>query len=83
MKPLGVRLAIAIRDSNLLEDEKKLMALTDLEKMYTDDDYSKRTKVDKCLIEEDLGRTVFHHLWSASDLGVTFWYKIDEIIGRI
>jgi hypothetical protein len=78
------RIVDAIVASDLLEPEKKLLALDDLLLMYKDHYYFNFCEVTKPTGDQSLETWISgHHFWSRSKLGHDFWQKIEMIIGRV
>lgn len=86
MKYLAIRIIEAIAASELLEKDKKIQAIKDIEKMYeSDKDYGGVTDT---LIMDTLNngyanQIESHHIWNSSELGWEFWDKMNTIIGKV
>jgi hypothetical protein len=78
------RIVDAIVASDLLEDDKKILALDDLLLMYKYHYYFNFCEVTKPTGDQSLETWISgHHVWNRSKLGHGFWSKIDRIIGRV
>lgn len=64
-----------------IPDDRKLQAVNDIEKMYTDKDYGKKCYIGNLSkVPFERARLGVHHLWKESELGAEFWSNINIII---
>lgn len=88
MKDLLInRIVDAIVASDLLEPEKKLIALEDILQMYKEPDYFEKALITRSVLTTYIkgirNSLVSHHIWINSKLGGTFWKKMHLIIGTV
>lgn len=82
--PLIYRIADAIVKSDLLEEEKKHLALDDLLQMYKDPNYYKYIfEYFHPVIDTKESSIMGHHEWVKSQLGFDFWFTMHTIIGKV
>jgi hypothetical protein len=82
---LAIRIIEAIGKSDLLEPDKKIAAIKDIQRMYESANYCGMTDeyVKELLIDCCANTIAFHHCWGYSDLGWEFWSKMNQIIGKV
>lgn len=81
---LAIRIIEAIGKSDLLEKDKKIAAIKDIARMYEDETYVGMDDIMIMFILEFYKDSIAkHHPWVRSELGVTFWSKMDRIIGTV
>lgn len=72
----------AIADAKI-PDEIKLQAIDDFIKMYTDPEYFHKCYAAPGYVDTNLNPghlLAGHHSWCFSDLGITFWIKMETIL---
>ena len=66
-----------------IPDDVKLKAVNDLEKMYADKEYGRRCGLSSFpRMDHVCPNLSVHHAFYASDLGMDFWDKMDQIISQ-